>query len=97
MTKYNASEREISAILSRKQDTYPSPPSHTAKSHIMTPLQQGFHTLDHGLKTHRLLWQFDTFASFGIPWREYYPALAQWLEHAAMEDLAGGDFLQQVF
>ena len=63
----------------------------------MTPLQQGFHTLDHGLKTHRLLWQFDTFASFGIPWREYYPALAQWLEHTTMEDLAGEDFLQQVF
>jgi len=45
----------------------------------MTAFQQHFQALDTWLKAHTRLWQFDTFARLDNPWRDHYPALAEYL------------------
>ncbi|WP_417527130.1 methyltransferase [Marinomonas shanghaiensis] len=45
----------------------------------MTAFQQHFQALDTWLKAHTRLWQFDTFAQLDNPWRDHYPALAEYL------------------
>ena len=62
----------------------------------MTSFQRRFQSLDTWLKTHQALWQFDTFHQFKTPWRDDYPALADYLENHGQQPI-DDTFYAEVF